>query len=238
MSDEKPVFPSRVWWRADAFIHRNPKVARRLKSDSERWAYVVTLGEAKVQQVEGEWASREHYELALGDRLAEHVDALLAAGLLDQDDDGVIRVHDWSEWQVADRTSAERSRRYREKKRLQRDGTSRNVATRDDTHTPLHPISPHKTPPHPPPAASGGPWSDFTEDEWEPFRESWTGRGFRLPPYGKPTDDNSQRALLWRIAEARPTDLGRWVAEAPPSCVAPREVIDYVLAKWRQRAAA
>lgn len=77
-------------------------------------------------------------------------------------------------------------------------------------------------------------WSTFGR-EWGPFKEAWMGRGFLLPPTGNAADDDelpSQRSMLWKIANERPNDLGRWVREAPGRST--REVIDHVLRQWQK----
>lgn len=43
-----------------------------------------------------------------------------------------------------------------------------------------------------------------------------------------PTHD--QRDLLWEIADARPTDLARWVRESPSPVAA--NIVEYVLGRW------
>lgn len=48
---------------------------------------------------------------------------------------------------------------------------------------------------------------------------------------GEADEQPSQRSMLWRIADARPIDLGRWVREAPGRT--PREVITHVLRQWQ-----
>lgn len=68
-------------------------------------------------------------------------------------------------------------------------------------------------------------WAGLTAAAWAPFKEAWMGRGLLLPPAGR------QRELLWEIADARPTDLARWVRDAPAPAE-PRRIIDYVLARW------
>ncbi len=68
-------------------------------------------------------------------------------------------------------------------------------------------------------------WAGLTAAAWAPFKEAWLGRGLLLPPAG------AQRELLWEIADARPTDLARWVRDAPAPAE-PRRIIDYVLARW------
>jgi hypothetical protein len=73
-------------------------------------------------------------------------------------------------------------------------------------------------------------WSGFDHPAWEPFKSAWLARGLRNPPFGDADDPGRQRALLWEIADARPDDLGRWVAEAPGRSV--RGVINHVLEQW------
>jgi len=76
-------------------------------------------------------------------------------------------------------------------------------------------------------------WATFGR-EWEPFKQAWLGRGFLHPPSGSPDDDpeetNSQRALLWQVVDAQPTNIARWVREAPGRT--PRAVIAFVLERW------
>lgn len=140
---DRHATPSRLWIKLDALIHRNPKAAKL--TDAQFRAYVTSLCEAKLTQSEGEWRDQEHYAFAVGSRVARHLPALLAAGLLEQADDGWISVHDWTDWQTKDPTSAERSRRYREKQRAERngrgvtrDGPSRHT-DRGDRHDTVDP---------------------------------------------------------------------------------------------------
>ena len=60
---------------------------------------------------------------------------------------------------------------------------------------------------------------------WEPTKRAWMGRGFRHPPTAK------QRAILWELLEARPTDLPRWIREAPRNMKTTRQVIDWCLSR-------
>jgi hypothetical protein len=78
-------------------------------------------------------------------------------------------------------------------------------------------------------------WSSFGE-EWAAFRDAWLQRGFRHPPKGtaedSPDDESpSQRALLFSILRDRPTDVPRWIAEAPRRASA-SQVVGYVLGRW------
>lgn len=134
----RPTFPSRVWLRLDGLLHRNPKVARL--TDAQFRALVTTWCEGKLAQSEGEWPTVDHWRWAVGSKHAKHLDALVEAGLLEVDDDGWLRIHDWSAWQPKDATAAARAKAYRDRHRASR------TVTRDDTNrTPItsHVISPH-----------------------------------------------------------------------------------------------
>ena len=76
-------------------------------------------------------------------------------------------------------------------------------------------------------------WKDFGS-EWDAFKAAWFGKGLLWPPQGTPHDDDevnpSPRAMLYGILDARPTDLPRWVTEAPGRTQ--RDVITYVLDQW------
>ena len=78
-------------------------------------------------------------------------------------------------------------------------------------------------------------WTSFGP-EWDAVKAAWLGRGLRYPPAGTARDEPgaespSPRAMLWSVLEARPTDLPRWIAEAPRGVMA-SGVISYVLECW------
>ncbi len=73
-------------------------------------------------------------------------------------------------------------------------------------------------------------WKSLSSRNWGPFKAAWLARGFLNPPHGDGDDPKSQRSLVWEIADARPDDLARWVAEAPGRSV--REVLEHVLEQW------
>jgi hypothetical protein len=111
----------------DATARRNDKIVR-LPNDSARWAWVVSLGEAKLQRPPGRFPSVAAYEEALG-RLRPHRRALIGVGLLEvvpdlcdrcldrHGDDlrhGTVVVHDWRDHQF-DPTNALRQAAFRER---------------------------------------------------------------------------------------------------------------------------
>lgn len=85
----------RPWVKLDVLLFQDPRFLA-LKGDPQRLAYVAAVCAAKLAREEGRWPSRDHLEAALG-RLAKHVDALVAVGLLAVDGDGGLSVADWTD---------------------------------------------------------------------------------------------------------------------------------------------
>ena len=78
-------------------------------------------------------------------------------------------------------------------------------------------------------------WSDFG-DEWRDVKAAWLARGLKHPPAGSADDDgeaNSQRHILFEILDSRPTDLPRWIREAPRDRSA-AGVVAHCLTRWRE----
>jgi hypothetical protein len=78
-------------------------------------------------------------------------------------------------------------------------------------------------------------WARFGP-EWDAFRVAWLARGFRHPPAGSADDDPddpspSQRALLHSILDAWPSELPRWITEAPKRLAA-AGVVALVIERW------
>ena len=122
-----PVIAARLYLRVDALMHRNPKIGRL--SDAQYRAYMTTLCEGKLARSEGEWPSTDHLAFAVGQKAARHLPALIAAGLIEVDRDGWVRVHDWQDYQPKDTQAAERAKRYRDRKRDR--ATAQRDAERD-----------------------------------------------------------------------------------------------------------
>lgn len=74
-------------------------------------------------------------------------------------------------------------------------------------------------------------WRTFGP-EWDAVKAAWLNRGLRLPPSGEPDDPKGQRAMLFQVLDARPTDLARWVAMA--SGKTSHDVVAWVLEQWHQ----
>lgn len=103
------------WLKLYTNTWRHPKLAR-LKSDSERYAYVVAMQEQKA--IEGRpFESAEHFAMLTGPYGA-HLNALVKAGLVDALPDGRFTVHDFEGRQApSDRTAKERQARLRAKQK-------------------------------------------------------------------------------------------------------------------------
>lgn len=103
------------WLKLYTNTWRHPKLAR-LKSDSERYAYVVAMQEQKA--IEGRpFESAEHFAMLCGPYGA-HLKALVRAELVDELPDGRYTVHDFEGRQApSDRTAKERQARLRAAKK-------------------------------------------------------------------------------------------------------------------------
>jgi hypothetical protein len=83
---------------------------------------------------------------------------------------------------------------------------------------------------HPDPSDPAARWPSLFHPEWQPFNRAWLERGSRLPPRGGQDEPGSQRATLWPIVEARPSEVADWVREATGRT--PHEVVAHVLQRW------
>lgn len=99
-----------LWIKWDANAHKDATIASL--TDTQRWAFIVTLSEAKQMRNGGTFESRRHLVAVLGARLSRAVPALIAKRLLTEDQAGVIAVSNWSRWQV-DPTSTQRTQSWR-----------------------------------------------------------------------------------------------------------------------------
>jgi hypothetical protein len=80
-------------------------------------------------------------------------------------------------------------------------------------------------------------WLEFERgadlDVWAPTLEAWAER-FPWPPMGDRYDDDqapSQRSVLWQMLDAWPTEVPRWLRQAPRAASA-RDVLAYCVRRW------
>ena len=107
-----------TWLKVWANAWQHPKLALRLTSDSERWAWLVVLSVAKTLDSNGRFESEAHFRLLVPAEYAKHLPRLLAVGLIDEAADGSLTLHDFEDRQApADSTAAKRSRDYRQRRK-------------------------------------------------------------------------------------------------------------------------
>ena len=109
-----------AWLRLDAGTIWDPRILG-LPSDEARWTYIEALCFAKLQTPEGVYQSSEQYAAVTG-RSASVLEALLASGLLKQDDAGNVWIGGWDDVQtLKDKTGPQRQRRWRARQLEARD---------------------------------------------------------------------------------------------------------------------
>ena len=99
-----------LWIKWSAQAHKDAIISRL--SDIEFRAFVTILEVAKEMRKGGEFRDRRHLATVIGPRLSRCVPRLIAEGLLEQSGDGLVKVSNWSRWQV-DATSTIRQQRAR-----------------------------------------------------------------------------------------------------------------------------
>ena len=113
---------NRSWMPIDIFIFEH-EVFQSL-TDTQKCAYLLCIAKSKQLRRGGEFTSRKHLGLLLGSTYARSIPRLIAEGLLEESQGGLVTISNYSQWQV-DVTSAERQARYR----AQKASGSRNVTT-------------------------------------------------------------------------------------------------------------
>ena len=99
-----------LWIKWSAQAHKDAIISSL--SDIEFRAFVTILEVAKEMRKGGEFRDRQHLAAVIGPRLNRAVPRLIAEGLLEVSQSGVVAVSNWSRWQV-DATSAQRQQRAR-----------------------------------------------------------------------------------------------------------------------------
>lgn len=102
-----------LWIKWSAQAHKDAIISSL--SDIEFRAFVTILEVAKEMRKGGEFRDRRHLATVIGPRLSRCVPRLVAEGLLETSGDGLVKVSNWSRWQV-DATSAIRQQRARAEK--------------------------------------------------------------------------------------------------------------------------
>jgi len=111
---------NRSWMPIDIFIFEH-EVFQSL-TDTQKCAYLLCIAKSKQLRRGGEFASRKHLALLLGASYSRSIPRLIAEGLLEEAQGGLVTISNYSQWQV-DVTSAQRQARYR----AQKASGSRNV---------------------------------------------------------------------------------------------------------------
>lgn len=230
-----------AWITIDVGLPDHEKMAG-LPSDSARYGWIVTLTKAKLQKRPGVFASDRHYKEVVG-RFGKFLSHYLAARLLERHDDSALAVHDWQRHQWSIRQAQHRGQE-RDKSVTsaghQRDASVTDIDSdidrdKEKATKAVAVVKPRAREPRNEPRLTEAQlrsWDSFGPT-WSRFKEAWLGRGLLYAPFGSPDgDDTSQRGLLYQVMDARPTDIVRWVKEAPlPSS---REVITYILEQWHE----
>lgn len=99
-----------LWIKWSAGAHKDAIIASL--TDTQFRAFVTILEIAKEMRKGGEFRDRQHLAAVIGPRLNRAVPRLVAEGLLEVSQTGVVAVSNWSRWQV-DATSAQRQQRAR-----------------------------------------------------------------------------------------------------------------------------
>jgi len=99
-----------LWIKWSAGAHKDAIIASL--TDTQFRAFVTILEIAKEMRKGGEFRDRQHLAAVIGPRLNRAVPRLIAEGLLEVSQAGVVTVSNWSRWQV-DATSAQRQQRAR-----------------------------------------------------------------------------------------------------------------------------
>ena len=116
---------NRSWMPIDIFIFEH-EVFQSL-TDTQKCAYLLCIAKSKQLRRGGEFASRKHLALLLGASYSRSIPRLIAEGLLEESDGGLVTISNYSQWQV-DVTSAQRQARYRAQKAVgSRDVTAINI---------------------------------------------------------------------------------------------------------------
>ena len=102
-----------LWIKWSAQAHKDAVISSL--SDTQFRAFITILEVAKEMRKGGEFRDRAHLATVIGPRLGRAVPRLIAEGLLEVSQSGLVTVSNWSRWQV-DPTSAQRQQKARAQK--------------------------------------------------------------------------------------------------------------------------
>jgi hypothetical protein len=102
-----------LWIKWSAQAHKDAVISSL--TDTQFRAFITILEVAKEMRKGGEFRDRAHLATVIGPRLGRAVPRLIAEGLLEVSQGGLVTVSNWSRWQV-DPTSAQRQQKARAQK--------------------------------------------------------------------------------------------------------------------------
>lgn len=102
-----------LWIKWSAQAHKDAVISSL--TDTQFRAFITILEVAKEMRKGGEFRDRAHLATVIGPRLGRAVPRLIAEGLLEVSQTGLVTVSNWSRWQV-DPTSAQRQQKARAQK--------------------------------------------------------------------------------------------------------------------------
>lgn len=102
-----------LWIKWSAQAHKDAVISSL--TDTQFRAFITILEVAKEMRKGGEFRDRAHLATVIGPRLGRAVPRLIAEGLLEVSQGGLVTVSNWSRWQV-DPTSAARQQKARAQK--------------------------------------------------------------------------------------------------------------------------
>ena len=100
----------RSWVAMDVMVFDHPVI--QSLTDTQKVAFFMTICKAKLLRHGGEFRDRRYLAGLLGTSYGRAIPRLIAEGLLEESQSGLVTISNYSHWQV-DATSAERQRRHR-----------------------------------------------------------------------------------------------------------------------------
>ena len=100
----------RSWVAMDVMVFDHATI--QSLTDTQKIAFFMTICKAKLLRRGGEFRDRRHLAGLLGPSYARAIPRLIAEGLLEESQSGLVTISNYSHWQV-DATSAERQARHR-----------------------------------------------------------------------------------------------------------------------------